>query len=110
MDMLFLVGEWRFEKKDQNYKICNKSTKNNGKSKKDPNNNWNGSINFKSRGVGIEMITWSFFFCIPLHSFVCFGTWITFWSFYYSLIIDKIHWGVKFYNFWVCFDQIIDIP
>ena len=41
----FLNGQIKTWKNEQNYKICSKSTKNNGKSEgiseHDPNNNWN---------------------------------------------------------------------
>ena len=51
----FLNGQIKTWKNEQNYKICSKSTKNNGKSEgiseHDPNNNWNWSINFKSRNL-----------------------------------------------------------
>ena len=48
---VFLSGKMKIWKNEQNYKICNKSTRNNEKSEmtsgNDPNNDWNWSINLK---------------------------------------------------------------
>ena len=43
-------------------------------------------------------------------NFFCFSTWIDFRRLYWPLKIDKISWEVKFYNYWVCFDQFSHCP